>query len=137
MNRRASLQGSKAEPSGLPVAHFLLNVPRPSVCLWGDGGGVHQHGGDSAQLLDPTHRLLRQLRAHAGTTYRLTTYRPVLPAIAHPVDLVNSSCVSLWCQANCGAYELCFYEADTGLFIPAASKLKVRQRPVAKHARGT
>ena len=30
-------------------------------------------------------------------------------------------------QANCGAYELCFYEADTGLFIPAASKLKVRQ----------
>ena len=38
---------------------------------------------------------------------------------------------SVYLQANCGAYELCFYEADTGLFIPTASRLKdvVRSRP--------
>ena len=27
-------------------------------------------------------------------------------------------------QSNCGAYELCFFEVDTGLYIPGASRLK-------------
>jgi microtubule-associated protein-like 6 len=30
----------------------------------------------------------------------------------------------MYLQSNCGAYELCFFEADTGMFIPAASRLK-------------
>lgn len=27
-------------------------------------------------------------------------------------------------QSNCGAHELCFFEADTGMYIPAASRLR-------------
>lgn len=29
-----------------------------------------------------------------------------------------------WLQSNCGAFELCFFEADTGMYIPAASRLR-------------
>lgn len=29
-----------------------------------------------------------------------------------------------WLQSNCGGFELCFFEADTGMFIPAASRLR-------------
>eukprot|EP01041_Mallomonas_annulata_P001147 gene1147-2216_t len=29
-----------------------------------------------------------------------------------------------WLQSNCAGYELCFFEADTGMFIPAASRLR-------------
>lgn len=38
---------------------------------------------------------------------------------------LDFSANSVYLQSNCGAYELCFFEADTGLFIPAASRLKV------------
>jgi WD40 repeat protein len=31
---------------------------------------------------------------------------------------------SAWIQSNCAGFELCFFEADTGLFIPAASRLR-------------
>jgi WD40 repeat protein len=31
---------------------------------------------------------------------------------------------SKWIQSSCAAYELCFFEADTGMFIPAASRLR-------------
>lgn len=37
---------------------------------------------------------------------------------------MDFSANSVYLQSNCGAYELCFYEADTGLLIPAASRLK-------------
>jgi microtubule-associated protein-like 6 len=37
---------------------------------------------------------------------------------------IDFSANSVYMQANCGAYELRYYEADTGLFIPAASRLK-------------
>lgn len=29
-----------------------------------------------------------------------------------------------WLQSNCAGFELCFFEADTGMFIPAASRLR-------------
>ena len=29
-----------------------------------------------------------------------------------------------WLQSNCGGFELCFFEADTGMYIPAASRLR-------------
>ena len=31
---------------------------------------------------------------------------------------------SSWIQSNCAGFELAFYEADTGMFIPAASRLR-------------
>jgi microtubule-associated protein-like 6 len=31
---------------------------------------------------------------------------------------------SAWLQSNCAGYELCFFETDTGMFIPAASRLR-------------
>jgi len=34
---------------------------------------------------------------------------------------------STYLQSNCGAYELCYFEADTGMYIPAASRLKDTQ----------
>ncbi len=29
-----------------------------------------------------------------------------------------------WIQSNCGGFELCYFETDTGMFIPAASRLR-------------
>ena len=31
---------------------------------------------------------------------------------------------SSWLQSNCAGFELCFFEADTGMYIPAASRLR-------------
>lgn len=31
---------------------------------------------------------------------------------------------SSWIQSNCAGFELCFFEADTGMYIPAASRLR-------------
>jgi WD40 repeat protein len=31
---------------------------------------------------------------------------------------------STWIQSNCGGFELAFFESDTGMFIPAASRLR-------------
>jgi len=31
---------------------------------------------------------------------------------------------SAWLQSNCAGFELCFFEADTGMYIPAASRLR-------------
>jgi microtubule-associated protein-like 6 len=31
---------------------------------------------------------------------------------------------SAWLQSNCAGFELCFFESDTGMYIPAASRLR-------------
>ena len=40
------------------------------------------------------------------------------------VTHMDFSSNSAYLQSNCGAYELHFFEADTGMYIPAASRLK-------------
>jgi microtubule-associated protein-like 6 len=37
---------------------------------------------------------------------------------------MDFSANNTYLQSNCGAYELCYFEADTGMYIPAASRLK-------------
>ena len=41
-----------------------------------------------------------------------------------PIRHLDFSQDSVWIQSNCGAFELCFFEADTGMFVPAASRLR-------------
>lgn len=41
-----------------------------------------------------------------------------------PITHLDFSSDGSWIQANCEAQELCFFEADTGMFIPAASRLR-------------
>ena len=40
------------------------------------------------------------------------------------VDFAAHGPGAQYLRANCGAHELCFFEADTGMYIPAASRLK-------------
>ena len=40
------------------------------------------------------------------------------------ISHIDFSADSQYVQSNCGAYELLFHEADTGMHIPAASRLK-------------
>ncbi|GMH99995.1 hypothetical protein TrVE_jg4710 [Triparma verrucosa] len=39
------------------------------------------------------------------------------------MDFSSATGATSYFQSNCGAYELCFFEADTGMYIPAASRL--------------
>jgi len=41
-----------------------------------------------------------------------------------PIRHVDFSANSIYMQVNCGGYQLAYYEADTGLSIPSASRLK-------------
>ena len=41
-----------------------------------------------------------------------------------PIANLDFSEDSAWLQANCNGMELAYYEADTGMFIPAASRLR-------------
>lgn len=40
------------------------------------------------------------------------------------VTSLDFSSDSAWIQSTCAGYELCFFEADTGIYIPAASRLR-------------
>eukprot|EP00602_Paraphysomonas_sp_CaronLab_P006133 CAMPEP_0185021562 /NCGR_PEP_ID=MMETSP1103-20130426/4257_1 /TAXON_ID=36769 /ORGANISM="Paraphysomonas bandaiensis, Strain Caron Lab Isolate" /LENGTH=2261 /DNA_ID=CAMNT_0027553167 /DNA_START=29 /DNA_END=6811 /DNA_ORIENTATION=- len=40
------------------------------------------------------------------------------------ISHVDFSEDSAWLQSNCGGFELAFFESDTGMFIPAASRLR-------------
>ena len=40
------------------------------------------------------------------------------------LDFSVTNATMQFLRSNCGAYELCFFEADTGMYIPAASRLK-------------
>lgn len=41
-----------------------------------------------------------------------------------PITALDFSDDSAWIQSNCSGMELCFFETDTGMFIPAASRLR-------------
>ena len=40
------------------------------------------------------------------------------------ITSIDFSDDSRWMQSSCAAFELCYFEADTGMFLPAASRLK-------------
>jgi WD40 repeat protein len=56
----------------------------------------------------------------------LEGYNLVATITQHAANILNVdvSADNAWIQANCGGQELAFFEADTGIYIPAASRLR-------------
>ena len=57
----------------------------------------------------------------AGDGYRLSS---MIAQHNSYITHFDFSASSQYLMSNCGAHELCFFEADTGMHIPAASRLK-------------
>jgi WD40 repeat protein len=52
------------------------------------------------------------------------TVSAVISQHAAIITHLDFSMDSMWLRGNCGAYELKCFEADTGLYIPSASRLR-------------